>query len=178
MLIEDNKRYILRNGYICRPLAAYKSTFHSSGIYNSQFKGGLPGQALIFNPTGDCLTTLSREYHEHPFDIMAEAIEGIHWRHLNQAMFPYDIEYLYDITTQAESFKKQFHVVTHEIINEDPDGDRPTYNELQASNLKLHQRVEELEEFVKAAIYLSRKFKDLTEKHFHKLPKELQKELS
>jgi hypothetical protein len=168
MLIEDNKRYILRNGYICRPTAAYKSTFHSSGVY------GIYKPALIFNPTGECLNTFNDDTNE--FDIVAEAIKGIHWKHSGTTMF--EIEYLYDITTQAESFKKQFHVVTHEIINEDPDGERPTYNELQASNLKLHQRVAELEEFVKAAIYLSRKFKDLTEKHFHKLPKELQKELS
>ena len=132
--------------------------------------------ALIFNPTGECLNAFNDDTNE--FDIVAEAIEGIHWKHAPMVPFGFEIEYQYDTETQAESFKKQFHVVTHEIINEDPDGERPTYNELQASNLKLHQRVAELEEFVKAAIYLSRKFKDLTEKHFHKLPKELQKELS
>jgi hypothetical protein len=134
--------------------------------------------ALIFNPTGECLNAFNDDTNE--FYIVAEAIEHIHWRFDPNDKFNFDIEYLYDIQAQlvAESFKNQFHVVTHEIINEDPDGERPTYNELQASNLKLHQRVAELEEFVKAAIYLSRKFKDLTEKHFHKLPKELQKELS
>lgn len=171
MLIEDNKRYILRNGYICRPTAAYKSTYHSSGVY-----GIFNQKGLIFNPTGECLTTLDKEYDLHPFDIMAEAIKGVHWNHSSSTIF--EIEYLYDIQTEAESFAQQFHVVTHEIIDENTLYEGPTYQELQANNLKLHQRVAELEEFAKACIYLSRKFKDLTEKHFHKLPKELQKELS
>jgi hypothetical protein len=171
MLIEDNKRYILRNGHICRPTAAYKSTFHSGGIYNHTGQLG-----LIFNPAGECLNTLETDYDFHPFDIMAEAIEGIHWRQSMRSGF--DIDYLYDVFECCKSFAQQFHVVTHEIIDEHTLYEGPTYQELQASNLKLHQRVAELEEFVKAAIYLSRKFKDLTEKHFHKLPKELQEELS
>jgi hypothetical protein len=167
MLIEENKRYILRNGYICRPLAAYKSTFLSSGVYACQ------KSSLIFNPTGECLNTFNDETNE--FDIVAEAIEHIHWKH--SAIEQFGIEYLYDPIEQAKSFANQFIVTTHEIVDDNPE-DRPTYNELQASNLKLHQRVHELEEFAKAAIYLSKHFKELTEKHFHKLPKELQEELS
>jgi inorganic pyrophosphatase/exopolyphosphatase len=158
MFLEEKKRYILRNGYICRPTAAYQGTFHSCGIYGYC----VPHQHLIFNKHGECLTTLDKEYDEHPFDVMAEAIEHVHYK-LNDS---FGIHYLYDIDQLSQSFKKPFDVVITEIIDGFFDSDWPTYAALKADNQKLRQRIAELEKLLKEGPHALRKEKYLTDKRF------------